>query len=252
MAGVRVHYTKEYWSMSENSRISGIINNWVQVIGIILAGIWALYTFGYKEWYLPRQKTSHFQIDLKLENKGIVKLENAREGANAILVKIKGTNTSDRCLYIASAYLQVWGDTILWSEIDDKDFKKIIPTIIETANTMQAKYMTKRNSQTIFYSPLFKNWSFEPDESLTTYRLFHVPHGKFDQLEAKGFVLSGPHGKDIKIKYKVTDKMDIDYMVIVEKNGKEIELSPSSKEFKKLRMGKIRSNAFLVLGTGTK
>lgn len=235
----------------EKLHLSAIVNNWVQVLGIFLAGGWALYTFAYLQIYVPATKVSYFKIDLTLEKVGENK--NISSGTNtvAVLAKLTGSNTSQKNLSIASGYLELWGDKIVDFQNDKEKFKSEIPGAIDDYNSMAARYFAKREGELIFVGSIFKNWSFEPGETATIYRMIYLPENIFDHVEANAWVLSGPNARDIKVNYVVKDNSQIEYTAIEREKEKETPYSQDSQNFKELmiknKIGKSSSNCYLSL-----
>jgi hypothetical protein len=227
------------------------INNLVQIIAIIAAGIWAFYTFVYLQIYIPSKNLRVFQIELTLEEVGSKAKSTSKEDVVAILAKIKGTNTSKKSLSIVSGYLEIWADKILNSRIGKKEFESNIPKAIETYNGMTATYYAKRKEELIFVGAIFSKYSFEPGESLTTYRMIYMPKRLFDHIEANAWVLSGAYESDILIKHIVKDGF-IDYSFIAKENDKQVEYSSANDTklnelLRKKDIGKSTANFYLSL-----
>ena len=238
-------------SNNEKPHISSIISNWVQIIGIILAGGWAFYTFVYLEIYLPSKNVSHFRIDITLGKAGESNKFNPEKNVIAVLAILNGTNTSKRKLSIVSGYLEIWGDKITDSNLDDEKFTANIPNAIEGYNAMDAKYFAGRESELLFVGSIFKNWSFEPGESNKIYRMIYLPKGIYDHIEAAAWVLSGPISSELQIKHIVKDKDLIEYTVTINEKGKEVLYGQDDNKFKELvvdnEIGKSSSNCYLSL-----
>ena len=245
--------------MSKEIHFSSKVNNWIQSIGIILAGFWALYTFVYLQIYIPykveeaqlKKDVGFLNIDLYFDKSGSAKIEQSSKDAIALILHIKATNRSRKSLSIKSGYIQVWGDKIIGNTIENPAFIESVKTATEYSNAISEKYFFKKSTELVFVCSIFKNWSFQPGESAAVNRMIYLPKELFDRVEANAWVLSGPPSNHFNIKHKVTKDLNIDYVASITKNDKEILYNYDSEEFKELmienKIGKSTSNCYFSL-----
>ena len=161
------------------------INTWVQIIAIISGGIWAAYTFVYKEIVQPRLLPSHVSIDAELSKAG------KKNSMIAIRGKFTITNNSKRRAILLPSCFSVWGVT----NVQDKKKKSDLEILFEKSEnyivTSQDLIITRDGLTTkkkfIVTGPIFKEWYFDPHETASRSLIFYIPDNIYDSIEMIGF-----------------------------------------------------------------
>lgn len=96
---------------TEERTLGQTLNTWVQTIGIVCAGAWALlYTFGYKDIFVP--KSAPVNISLNLSLKKVGPKASSTDSLTAVEMKIAATNPSSRPVYLLRSAWVAIGCTI--------------------------------------------------------------------------------------------------------------------------------------------
>lgn len=238
--------------MNNNKQPEGnIFKHWTYIC-TLSAAIWAVGAFAYNVIYIPYSQTSFFVTTIELKQQNDILISGNRY-ITPIIVKITGKNNSKKTLSIASAYIQVWGDQL--EDIKDNTNEKIIKSVHtvldkEKQDAYTAKYIPEINSSVLFIGSLFKNWNFEPGELNSEEKIFYLPKGKFNVIEAKSFILSGPNGHDMNLIHTVDDDLILSYSTKDPKDEKKV-LSFGDPKFMEVMMknkiGKSGSNSIIAL-----
>ncbi len=85
---------------------SDLLHLWIQSSGILLGGIWAIYTFIWKDILVPSWAPAHINLDLSL-----TPLEGRKSstGDSEMTLKMTATNSSTRKVYLLSNTWQLFG-----------------------------------------------------------------------------------------------------------------------------------------------
>src|SRR5687767_10216369 len=87
------------------------VNLWVQTIGIVAAGAWALYAFVFKEIRAPRVAPVNVSVDLELKGVEPSHLSRGSRAASVLAVqtRVGARNPSTREVWLLPGVLVVWG-----------------------------------------------------------------------------------------------------------------------------------------------
>ena len=217
-----------------------LIKNWVEIIAIICAGLWAFYVFVYSEYI---KATRFFDATIDMES-----YTSSSSGLIPVQIKIKLINHSSRRLYIEAAYFEVHGDLIE----ADPNFM-FSPEMYERAlndNAYTANGYKPSFSELIGGGGFLSNAWAEPKESLLVNRVIYVPNELYSQLECNIYVQSvtDPNvidiqktvNKDFSVDWRVKEagKRDNPWIMTNDKTGYKLLNNNATLE---------RSNAFLIL-----
>lgn len=186
--------------------------DWVQIAAVIGAALWALWTFVFAEYFKPRELQPHLNITLEMKIAGTALLNDGTE-AISIEASIRGENTSQKRLQIASGYLEVFGD-----KIAAEGGAEFSPALVEKSlnNDKGARsrhYNALESTELVYVATIFGDSWLEPGEKQVFNRVFRIPKRKYHQLEANAYILSGPDAHDIIVTRKVDDRFRVEYVV---------------------------------------
>jgi hypothetical protein len=173
------------------------INTWVQTSGIIMAAVWALYTFIYKEFTVPQSAPVNVSINLKLQKTGVYIPDKKNEkGLAAIEILVSAKNPSSITTHLLPSVFIVYGYKIFDPAASLKDDIIVL--------NKESKYKMKHcalSEPTIIASgkliddkELKENDQLKPGELVTRTFVFYVPVGEYDVIEAHTMI---PNAKDI-------------------------------------------------------
>ncbi len=172
---------------SNDDRFENRLNIWLQNIAIILAGTWAIITFGYEKIFIPQTAPVNISVNLNLHKSGM----NGRQHSYAVEMTIQAVNPSTRQVFIYPSIWRVDGITLSARKAGGRDFlKDMNNTLNSTERTYQADYEFS-SSGPIAMGKIFDDDSLKPMERIERKLIFYVPAGKYDLLEAKCFIPTG-------------------------------------------------------------
>jgi hypothetical protein len=161
---------------------------WVQTVGIIIASIlaflWGVYSFIYKEIIIPKSAPVNITLNLSLQKSGInVNRANGNEKPlSAIELKIAATNPSTRSIYLLPSYFIVYGGKVAKSYYLNED--KLSDVIISSkSNYFIQKHSLIISRTVIAYGNLLNYDALYPHEVEAKTFVFHVPKGEYDIIE---------------------------------------------------------------------
>lgn len=176
-------------AISSERSISQEINTWVQIIGIIIGSGWGVYTFIYKEIWIPKSAPVNVTVDLqlkKIERPNSQQMQDKKQGLTAIEMEITATNPSSRIVYLLSSRWTAYGINVDIRD-EDPELANKIPT---TLNSQKVAYIEKYAKTGAASSDIpvaignaFSDNSIKPNEKLTRKIIFHIPSRKFDLID---------------------------------------------------------------------
>jgi hypothetical protein len=226
-----------------------VIKDWAQIFAIAGAALWALWTFVFAEYFKPRDLQPHLNLTLEMKIAGTVLLDDGTE-VISIEASIRGENTSQKRLQIASGYLEVFGDKILAKGGAEFSPALVEESLNEDKGARSRHYNALETTELIYVATIFGDSWLEPGEKQVFNRVFRVPKARYHQLEANAYVLSGPDAHDIIVTRKVDDRFRVTY-VVREKSDKNQNVYPATsdkgRELINAKTAQTDATYFLVL-----
>ena len=226
--------------------LSTKVNNWVQVIAIFIAGLWVAAEFGYFQFLLPQQQPNYLNLNLKLEQIGY----SNENSALAVKANITCTNTSNKIIKITAGYLEVWADRIKKTSYDSSEYEKHISNKLEDYEGQTSRYFERIQGERVYASRIFSKAIFNPGETSSLSRIFHIPANFYDYLDGNVYILSGPDADKLTIRHKVHQEY-IEWILVLKENGVDVEYPQQSEKFiqvrEKEKINKTRTNDVLSL-----
>jgi hypothetical protein len=155
--------------------------NWVQTVAIFVAAGWGLYTFVFKEIWLPKAAPVNLTLNAQLQK---IRPEGpGSEKASSLVpveMKITATNPSSKEAFLLP---NVW--LALGKKISPRDSTLFAADV--NAALGSPDHYAEQGEQVKFFEVvaagrLFGDYSLKPGESATRTIIFHVPAKKYDQL----------------------------------------------------------------------
>ena len=158
------------------------IHKWVQTIAIVIAAIWGVYTFIYKELYIPSTAPVNVSTDLDL------KLVQVNKGKTNTLIpvqlNIKTTNPSSREVKLLPSAWFAYGREVIPSA-ENETYSEELTTALNSFNESYAeKYAKSKFSAIVAAGSLFRDDILKPNEIIERTIIFHIPVKKYDVIEA--------------------------------------------------------------------
>jgi hypothetical protein len=165
------------------------INTWVQIVALISGGIWAAYTFVYKEIMQPRLLPSHISIDSELSKVG------KKSSMIAIEGKFTITNNSKKRAILLPSCFAVLGVTNIQEKRKENQsainllFDKAENYIVTSEDPIIARDGLITEKKFIITGPMFKEWFFDPNKTASRSLIFYISNNTFYSIEIWAFLL---------------------------------------------------------------
>jgi hypothetical protein len=158
------------------------VNSWVQIAAIVLAGLWGIYTFIYKEYLVPRSSPAFISVDVEMDRVG------SNDSLEAMQLRLKVTNQGERTIFTLPSVATVWGSQLQDTpEINDSTFLSSIELTLN-ADTFSDRHLNRHvgtsKRELVGFFRLFSGYEFLPKSTAAYELLVYVPRGKYDQLDA--------------------------------------------------------------------
>jgi hypothetical protein len=182
-----------------------------QAIAAVIAGVWFGWAFYYSEVVKPKQPISFLNPKLKIE---IVGNEKDSGGAEYYVLRLDMDieNKSGQNLSVASSIVTIYADKISSKPVSF-DARSIQVSVNDGRGSSSRYRGGVEKTQMVYAGSEFSGWRFGVGERAAESRLFRVPVGKFDQLEANWYTLSGSELKDVKVTRLVSSKDGEDFSI---------------------------------------
>ncbi len=174
---------KQELANSQERTFGQNLNTWVQTIGIILAGFWAAYTFGYKEFWLPKSVPINISLTLQLKK---IQTGSGIHPLIPIEMRISATNPSSRTTYLMPSAWIAWGVKMNSPHHGSSvSFDKLAVASLLNSRTVEhvERHSLPGSFSVVAVGGLFADVVLRPGETLARTVIFHVPPDKYDLIE---------------------------------------------------------------------
>lgn len=203
-----------------NNRTKGeIVNTWLQSTALIIAAIWAGYTFYYEKIKAP--KAAPINISLKLDLK---KLDKEKKTENLSLIPIgmnvSATNPSSRTVYILSSAWVAYGRKIKPVSYTNNTSlcNRAVSMLNSKSTDFTSRHTKPKSSSVVATGNLFTDHSLKPNETITRTLVFYVPENEYDSLAVTTVIPTNTSDKpDIGIEWllvKPQQPSTTDYVLV--------------------------------------
>lgn len=166
------------------------INIIIQMIGIILAAAWGVYTFIYEKIIIPQSAPVNISLDLELQKINDVYSKKEKQ-LTAIEMKISETNPSSRPIYLLTNYWGVYGCKV---KSINNDNKSLLVNANKALEDYKAMVIAQKHSETECLLVAIGKFSFDnilnPNEIIARTIVFYIPINEYDKIQAYSYVVS--------------------------------------------------------------
>lgn len=197
--------------LNENEKAASAIASIVQSFAIVIAGVWLGWVFYYSEILKPAMSETFLLPKMELVKVGVEKDENGVE-YYVLSLNMEVENKSGQKRFIASSYFTV---NAYKFRVDDGSLTaEDLQRSINSARGAISRYRGRAPlSEVIYAGNELSNSNLAVGEKAVRSRLFRVPVGKFDQVEANWYVVSGTDLEGVVVSQVVLRDHDYDYEV---------------------------------------
>jgi len=216
---------------SKERTFSEEVNTWVQIIAIIAAALWAIYTFVYKEITVPKSAPINVTLNLKLQKVGAGNIKD-KKPLVAIEMNVLTKNPSSLKIHLFPSVYVVYGYKITHA------VNEFLGNPTLKRSFQQDFFWSKHSAEEPWSIVTFGNLlegtiDLKPGEEVTRTLVFYVPVGEYDCLRAHAIIPNAKDRRGIKLEWHLSregpivtvlrKKSDGNYEAIARRKEKEEE-----------------------------
>ncbi len=219
---------------------------WVQITAVI-AALWALFTFLYKDSGLVKEYNGGFDVkadflkyrDIKIKSGIVVK---------PVKIILSCQNKRNETVRVNAAYVEVWGDKLNSEKRFGYDRALIQKVLGEDGHDEYfGELDIQKKSILILISKVFAAWAFRPGETHRQEFMIYVPDKAVDAVEVDVYMVVGGYGKVINVFPYVGRDSDIEFAI--KEGGDTIRVNDDRyfELMRKSNSGRIKVNFFEII-----
>jgi hypothetical protein len=190
-------------SESEKETLGKTINTWVQTIGIIIAGVWGIYTFIYKEIWVPKTAPVNVSLDLSLQKLNQRSIA-GKTSMVPIGVAVTARNPSTREVFLLPTAWVAYGIAISSQKQESLGEGEIISST--TPQFFVDMYAKTTYRVLVGVGRLFPDISLEPSETATRRLILFVPAETYDEIDVQVVVPTTTRPGKIDLAWNLTKR----------------------------------------------
>ena len=183
-------YVVEEGTAADRLHVSELARNWVQVVALFVAAIWAISTFAWIQFWQPRQVPVNISLNLELQKvpaESVVPLPVPTNGNGhplvAVELSVKATNPSSRTIILLPSAWLARGYRVRPSKARLNLSASAADLVQHNGIRPVEKYAEVVASEAIAGGRLFTDDVLKPSETIARRVVFHVPPGYYDVVE---------------------------------------------------------------------
>jgi hypothetical protein len=161
---------------------SPLLHEWIRSGGILIAAAWGVYTFIYKDIYVPSQQPAHLNLEASL--KPVPDRPSAAAGLE-MLLEIKATNASSRRVYLLANIWTLRGVNTAprTGQKVESDFLKESIQLLRNGSLLPTERGVRRTAgKMIAVGRLLGDEFIDPGNAVNRSLLVHIPK-EYDAVE---------------------------------------------------------------------
>jgi hypothetical protein len=194
---------ERFWPQSFNTWMQ-TANSIVQIVGILVAAVWAGYTFVWKEFWVPASAPVNITLKLDLKKSGITSTGNR---LIAIEMRISASNPSSRVIHLIQDGWYVYADKLVVNKDDDDKafYDHARRSLNSNTETYEDKFVATKRSVLVAAGHAFNDTALKPGETISRTEIFHIPAGEYDILDATVRMPSATDADGIVVEWTVDE-----------------------------------------------
>ena len=207
---------------SRAASVGQAFQSWATTLGIIIAGVWAVYTFIYKEIIIPETSPINVSVNLSIKEAGTASDNPTGPDLSAVEVALTATNPSARTVYILGGAFGIFGQRITSPEESDKFIDAVRADISTSGGYYAEKYAKASAAELLAGGQPIEDFALRPGETARRSLIIHFPRKTYDQMEVQVYIAtvgSLKGRKEVSVKWSLTDK--VHFTVYGTDNGKQ-------------------------------
>lgn len=176
------------------------INTWVQTIAIVIAGLWALWNFVFKEILLPKSAPINISLNLELKKMPTIEAQQQKQ-LSVVELNAIAKNPSSREVTLFPSSFIVTGYKMLRQK--EKNFIKMCDKVFEKDYSVECarNHATIKFASIIITGGLYHDKILKPNEQIERSIVFYIPFKDYDIIQAVVNVPTAREKRDIMLKW---------------------------------------------------
>jgi hypothetical protein len=205
--------------------ISEAARDWAQVVALLLAGVWAVYTFSVQE-HLRRTAPISVTADVDVKNVGTSVVGDQQLRLTALEVTITAANPSTRPVFLLPSFWVASGIRIGPPE-SARAWRQSVSQNVERRTTTEAgAYYDIAQREIAAANSVLAATALQPGERVARVAVFYVPADTFDMTEIEvAFIVSAEPRDEVFLDYDFSRVGMSASMFKIGKDGKRVELT---------------------------
>ena len=193
--------------MSAERSLGERVNTWAQIVGIVLAGVWAVYAFIHKEVLVPQSAPVNVSLETSME---MVTGESSSPAGPAgmlpVRLKVTARNPSSRTVDLLPSIAVVRGRVI---ERGNHTFDATLRNGIIAASlpTLHQRHVQLTGGTIVAAGNVVPDSRLNPAEAIARTVLFYIPADQYDVLSVDVIVPTTSESSDLDLQW-VFDQRD--------------------------------------------
>jgi hypothetical protein len=169
--------------MATSERTVGeTLNTWVQTIAIVVAGVWAAYTFEFKEILAPAAAPVNISLNVQLKKIGP---RNASNDLIAVELQTGATNPSSRDVYLLKSAWLATGCNIGVPAQEPAFAAQAEHALNSPQDGFADQFASPASCSAVAAGHLYRDYVLRPNESIRRTIIFYIPPAKYDELKVQ-------------------------------------------------------------------
>ena len=147
---------------------SGDVHEWTKTVAVVVAALWGVYTFIWKDILMPSWAPASLVIEVKPRQEGVEARPDAGgTGPSRLRLRVIATNPSSRTLYLLSNVW--WASAMQWTQADpSRSFETAANAVLREPSVLQAEREKELISAGVVATGrLFIDDQIQPGETLS-------------------------------------------------------------------------------------
>lgn len=230
------------------------VNTWVQIVGILIAAGWGVYTFYIKEFVLPKSVPVNISLNLQLKK---IETGAPKEDLTAVEMKISATNPSSRKIYLLPTAWIAYAANSSSARKDETTFTRAASDVLKDPRNLivtQQRFVELKGVSVLATGHLFHYDSLKPGETIGRTLVFFIPKNDYNFVSVSTFMPTAEDISEIRLEWTLdSNKYQLVANIFSERTGKPIPMGVekdgrySDERLKRLDLQQAESSAEIVL-----
>lgn len=183
----------------EERTVEERINTWAQIVAIVVAGIWAVYAFVYKEILVPESAPVNVSLEVAMERPDAAKTP-PPVGMMPIQLRIVARNPSARTVDLLPSIAVIRGMSLVRG---NPAFPQELPRVAMTSGrpTLQQRYAILNDGGIVAAGNAVPDAELRPSETISRTQIFYVPASAYDVLAADVIIPTAPRNANVDLRW---------------------------------------------------